>query len=163
MVCHPLAGLRRRPDPCLRHGQVPLRSPLVSSSLLTSPNFPTDSTLSSFPKNQMKLKQTSLTSLCTNDTHHSSLLLIRPTILGKRINSPDPTMPPPPPSPLKMPNPRTGVDDGAFFKAARRTTIAMVFSLERRREGGHGNGKEGAPSTAIEMGRPPPRSITKIY
>jgi len=44
-------------------------------------------------------------------------------------------MPPPPPSPLKMPNPRTGVDDGAFFKAARRTTIAMVFSLERRREG----------------------------
>ena len=162
MVCHPLAGLRRRPDPCLRHGQVPLRSPLVSSSLLTSPNFPTDSTLSSFPKNQMKLKQTSLTSLCTNDTHHSSLLLIRPTILGKRINSHDPTLPASSLS-LEDAKPEDWSWRRSLFQgcATNHNRNGLFFG---EAEGGHGNGKEGAPSTVIEMGRPPPpRSITKIY
>merc|ERR1711936_448240 len=61
-------GVRRRPHPRLRHGQVPLSPPLLIS-------------LSSFPKNQMKRNFTRPDfsfSLCTNDIQHSCP--IRPTI-----------------------------------------------------------------------------------
>merc|ERR1712066_1164296 len=61
-------GVRRRPHPRLRHGQVPLGPPLLIS-------------LSSFPKkpNETKFYQTRLQfPLCTNDIQHSCP--IRPTI-----------------------------------------------------------------------------------
>merc|ERR1712001_631667 len=78
-----------------------------------SPNFPF---LLPQKPNETKFYQTRLQfPLCTNDIQHSCP--IRPT-----IDSPLPSLHRNP-SLLEMPSPRTGVDDGAFFKAARRTAI----------------------------------------
>merc|ERR1711974_306382 len=55
-------------------------------------------------------------SLCTNDIQHSCP--IRP--FDQQLTPPLPSSKS---SLLEMPSPRTGVDDGAFFKAARRTAI----------------------------------------
>merc|ERR1739842_131090 len=121
-------GLRRRPHPRLRHGQVSFRPPL-----LISPTFPPSQ------KNQMKIyPHPTFVSLRTNDLHiiYSP---IRPTFNYPKVHKP--TQVPPSPN-WKMPNPMTGVDDGAFFKAARRTAIRRA---------------ESPPSW------PPLRSITKIY
>merc|ERR1712117_446486 len=70
--------------------------------------------------------------LRTNDTHHL-LCPIRPTTMSHSHNSLN--------SPLKMPKlrtskgpPKAGVDDGAFFKAARRTGLKARSAFSRERE-----------------------------
>merc|ERR1711981_1244594 len=105
-------GVRRRPHPRLRHGQVPLRPPLLIYFPFLLPKKP----------NETKFYQTRLQFF----------------LVYKRYTTfmPDPTNSPLPssnsPSLLEMPSPRTGVDDGAFFKAARRTAIETGLFSGRR-------------------------------
>merc|ERR1711981_1465565 len=76
-------------------------------------------------------RPTSVFPCVQNDIQHSCP--IRPT-----IDSPLP--PSNSPSLLEMPSPRTGVDDGAFFKAARRTAIeAGLFAGGTLRGGDFGD------------------------
>merc|ERR1712066_1125227 len=108
-------GVRRRPHPRLRHGQVPLRPPLLIYFPFLLPKKPNERNFTrpdfSFPCVQ-------------NDIQHSCP--IRPT-----IDSPLPLPSSNSPSLLEMFSPKTGVDDGAFFKAARRTAIECgLFSGE---------------------------------
>merc|ERR1739842_20069 len=110
--------LRRRPHPRLRHGQVPFRPPLLISQPFILPK-----------KNQMKIyPHPTFVSLRTNDLHiiYSP---IRPTFNYPEVHKT--TQVPPSPN-WKMPNPKTGVDDGAFFKAARRTAIRRAESHHHR-------------------------------
>merc|ERR1712038_114415 len=105
-------GVRRRPHPRLRHGQVPLRAPLLIS-------------LSSFPKNQMKEILPDPTSVfpCVQTIYNIHARSDQQLTLPSHHRTP---------SFLEMPSPRTGVDDGAFFKAARRTAIETGLFSGRR-------------------------------
>merc|ERR1712061_728586 len=125
-------GVRRRPHPRLRHGQVPLCPPLLTYFPFLLPKKPNETNFTrpdfSFPCVQ-------------NDIQHSGP--IRPT-----IDSPLP--PSNSPSLLEMTSPRTGPDDGAFFKAARRTAIETgLFS------GGGGQDRRSPTSSKC---RPPSKS-----
>merc|ERR1712024_229373 len=121
-------GLRRRPHPRLRHGQVPFRPPLLISQPFILPK-----------KTKRKFTHIRLSFPCVQTIYTSFIPQSDQHLTTPRYI--ETTQVPPSPN-WKMPNPRTGVDDGAFFKAARRTAIRRA---------------ETPPSCQ------PLRSITKIY